>query len=212
MEALPQIEGYTIAYSSTKDGLTADGGNNVVVYKKGDTGLLSTANKYFAVRPNGVNLRCELSFRDHIPDSVSVKMYPTDDPRDFRYLTYNTVLNDDGVAVIVISNVSAGTYTLEISADGCDTVIKTVEIDKLSSTASVTLSKKTTRTITGSITSSGENKGIVIELYREDKLMHTADISEDGKSYTITGVARGDYTLRISKPNHVTREYAITVQ
>lgn len=69
-------------------------------------------------------------------------------------------------------------------------------------------------TVKGEITSyKDDNADITAELIKsgEQTPAYTTVVSGNYSSYSITGVAAGTYTLRVSKANHVTREYEVTV-
>ena len=73
-----------------------------------------------------------------------------------------------------------------------------------------------TVTVNGTVTSYGDaDADVTIALFREDNTTDTPDYSTTVKgnsaAYSIKGVIPGNYTVRVSKPNHVTREYSITV-
>ena len=52
---------------------------------------------------------------------------------------------------------------------------------------------------------------ITIELMQDNTMKYATASSGNAGTYSISGVASGDYTLRVSKKNHVTRDYAVTV-
>lgn len=74
-----------------------------------------------------------------------------------------------------------------------------------------------TVTVKGTITSFGDDTApITVELYQIDSEGNEAfyddrTVSGNSASYEFTGVTPGNYTVKISKPNHVTRTYQITV-
>ncbi|MBQ2724539.1 MAG: hypothetical protein IJF78_02410 [Clostridia bacterium] len=77
-------------------------------------------------------------------------------------------------------------------------------------------SEADTVTVQGTVTSFKDNDAdITIEMFREGNTTGTPDYSTTVKgnsaSYSISGVTPGNYIIRISKPNHVTREYSVTV-
>ena len=66
-------------------------------------------------------------------------------------------------------------------------------------------------TVSGTVVS-GANGDVTIELIADGEVF--ASVTATGKegSYSIVDVAAGTYTLKVSQLNHVTREYAITVE
>ena len=76
-----------------------------------------------------------------------------------------------------------------------------------------------TVTVKGTVTSFGNTTdSVTVELFAEDNETETADHSataacdeNNSASYEIAGVKPGNYTVKVSKPNHVTRTYQITV-
>ncbi len=77
-------------------------------------------------------------------------------------------------------------------------------------------SDKQSSTISGSLLSYGDENDVTIELYRtgEDVPTYsTSVLATTGQAnFTLTDVESGVYTMKVSKKNHVTREYAVTVE
>ena len=82
-----------------------------------------------------------------------------------------------------------------------------------SSVASVTVSGGSGYTISGTIFTSGTADTVTIDLLIGDRVIRSVKVENAPKEakYTIPGVPAGTYTMRISKPKHVTREYEVTV-
>lgn len=70
-----------------------------------------------------------------------------------------------------------------------------------------------TGTLTGDVTSFYSNTdNVKIELVKKDgSASYSLDKTGNKASYSFSNVPSGDYTLRISKKNHATREYDVTV-
>lgn len=70
-------------------------------------------------------------------------------------------------------------------------------------------------TVSGTVTSfndkTEETEDVTVELLQGEDVKYTATVNGNTVEYSIAGVADGDYTLRVSKKNHVTRDYEITV-
>jgi len=69
-------------------------------------------------------------------------------------------------------------------------------------------------TVSGTVTSFNSNTDeITVALYKEGSASadYTVTVKGNSASYTLSGVAAGTYTMKVSKNNHVTREYALTV-
>ena len=69
-------------------------------------------------------------------------------------------------------------------------------------------------TVSGTVTSFNDaTSDVTIELYREGEATaaFSTVVKGNNASYSIEGVDTGVYTVKISKANHVTREYTITV-
>ena len=64
--------------------------------------------------------------------------------------------------------------------------------------------------VSGSITT-GATGNTTVELLLNGTVACTATVSGKTGNYSFSDLLPGDYTLRVSKANHVTREYAITV-
>ena len=65
--------------------------------------------------------------------------------------------------------------------------------------------------LSGSFTSYLNTAGITLELLQDGSQVDSAAYQDDKGTYSFTGVASGTYTLRVSKKNHVTRDYKVTV-
>ena len=55
---------------------------------------------------------------------------------------------------------------------------------------------------------------VTVQLFRSgsSSAAYNTTVKGNSASYTISGVASGTYTMKVSKKNHVTREYTITVE
>lgn len=62
--------------------------------------------------------------------------------------------------------------------------------------------------ISGSVVSVADGGNVTLELIRDGIISKTLQVTD---RYTIDGLDIGDYTLRLSKDNHITREYALHV-
>lgn len=70
------------------------------------------------------------------------------------------------------------------------------------------------RSVSGTITSFGSNTDdIIIQLFVPDASEPSYEVTVSGNSanYAINDVARGTYTMKVSKVDYVTREYTITI-
>lgn len=69
-------------------------------------------------------------------------------------------------------------------------------------------------TITGSLVSWGDTADVTITLLADGQVIKTVTVENTTgtASFTIPGVEPGEYTVEVSKPNHVSRSYAVTVQ
>ena len=65
--------------------------------------------------------------------------------------------------------------------------------------------------VTGAVTTGAEGD-TTIELIADGNVVATTTVSGKEGTYALENVAAGTYTLKVSKLNHVTREYAITVE
>ncbi len=70
-------------------------------------------------------------------------------------------------------------------------------------------------TVSGTVTSfsdrSGIDKTVTVEILSGETVVGSFEGTGNSLAYSISGIADGDYTLRVSKENHVTRDYDITV-
>lgn len=119
-----------------------------------------------------------------------------------------------------ISNVSTGTYTLKAkSSDGSlnGSAEITVKADSIPD-AHVTVAKGVT--VSGTIKSYGSaSEAVTVTLTKQGETTPTFTDTLTGASgsvpysqnYSFPAVPAGDYTLKVEKKGHVTREYAIAV-
>ena len=91
------------------------------------------------------------------------------------------------------------TFTLTENADGSLT---------LSYTAAQT---DPAFTVAGTVTTGAEGE-TTLTLLRDGNVISTATASGKEGAYSIGNVSAGTYTLRVSKENHVTREYSVAVE
>ncbi len=79
-------------------------------------------------------------------------------------------------------------------------------------TGSIEVVEEPTYTVSGSIRSFGvSSKAVKIELLNGDKIVKTKTITGNDVTYTFDKVKEGDYTVRISKSLHASREYDVSV-
>ncbi len=70
-----------------------------------------------------------------------------------------------------------------------------------------------TAVITGSVTSfRSDSDAITIELIRDGEAAYTITVYGNSAEYSFEGVTAGEYILRVSKKDHVTRDYEVTVE
>ena len=68
--------------------------------------------------------------------------------------------------------------------------------------------------VSGTVTSfSSDTDNITIELFAEgsETAAYTATVKGNSAEYAIAGIAKGTYTMKVSKNNHITREYTVVV-
>ena len=112
--------------------------------------------------------------------------------------TSATFIKNAGEKMKVPANVEL-TFTLVENEDGT----LTVSYSAASAPAGVT--------INGAVVT-GADGDATIELLNGEEVVATATASGKNGNYTLENVAAGTYTLKVSKLNHVTREYTITVE
>ena len=67
-------------------------------------------------------------------------------------------------------------------------------------------------TVSGTVTSfNSTTDTVTVKLIKDGSSVYTATCTGNSAAYSITGVTAGTYTLEVSKKNHVTREYTVTV-
>ena len=70
----------------------------------------------------------------------------------------------------------------------------------------------TTVTVSGTVTSfNSTTDTVTVKLIKGGTAVYTTTCTGNSAAYSITGVTAGTYTLEVSKKNHVTREYKISV-
>jgi len=117
----------------------------------------------------------------------------------------------DGMTVAVIPDggLTAGLYnTVVYIQDEYGSVYTTIPVTINVGAAPVGV------TVSGTVTSFNSNTDeITVALYKESSASadYTATVKGNSASYTLSGVAAGTYTMKVSKNNHVTREYELTV-
>jgi len=97
-----------------------------------------------------------------------------------------------------------------------DEINKTVsfESNKFSSYAVMAMAKGDSVTVSGTVTSYlKDSDTVTIELFAEGAAEATYRTTVTGNTaeYSIEGVAAGTYTMKVSKANHITREYEVVV-
>ena len=77
----------------------------------------------------------------------------------------------------------------------------------------LTVGAKKLYTISGSLITYGDAADVTIELLLNGEVIRTVPVADTTgtDTYSIDGVEAGTYTMRVSKPKHVTREYEVTV-
>ena len=66
--------------------------------------------------------------------------------------------------------------------------------------------------VSGTVTSfNSTTDPVTIKLIKDGTVAYTAEVTGNSASYSITGVAAGNYTMEVSKKNHATRTYTLTV-
>jgi len=81
--------------------------------------------------------------------------------------------------------------------------------DTVSEVAAVTVTNGTGYSVSGKVSSSGDGE-VTVQLIQNGVVCYETKAPSNG-TYLITGVAAGEYTLRVSKDKHVTRDYTVTV-
>lgn len=125
--------------------------------------------------------------------------------------------NFTGNGVIAVLKFKANEIPEGGSADIKVTVNDAYDYDLAEYTVSVVDGEVTVtegQSVSGKVTSYNSNTDeIKVELYKagEDTAAYSATVIGNSADYSIVGVAAGTYTMKVSKANHVTREYTVTV-
>ncbi len=123
-------------------------------------------------------------------------------------------------SVVATLDASATSYTFSGLSNGTTYRATVVATNAVGSTESTAVSftpvdgSSASGSVTGTATSYiNDTDATTIELYTEGAATASYTTSVTGKSatYSITGVLPGVYTMKVSKTNHVTREYTVTV-
>jgi len=106
----------------------------------------------------------------------------------------------DGVNVTDISDY-ANRFSSDVAAYAVDVDSNTLKLTKA-------------YTVSGKVMSFGDAaEDVTIELFSEGEIeaAYTTTVKGNSTDYTIDGVVAGVYTMKVSKADHVTREYEVTV-
>ena len=100
----------------------------------------------------------------------------------------------------------------QIYINGSAAEIQPAAMDNNICTAMYTFSGSSGSTVSGTETSFlSDSETVTVQLLQSGSVKYSATTKGKTASYSIPNVANGAYTLRVSKKNHVTRDYAITV-
>ena len=100
----------------------------------------------------------------------------------------------------------------QIYINGSAAEVQPAATDNTICTAMYTFSCNSGFTVSGSYTSYLDSyQATKIELLQNETMKYATASTGNSGSYSIPNVASGSYTLRVSKKNHVTRDYEITV-
>ena len=130
--------------------------------------------------------------------------------------SYQIKLGDTVVATL---DANATSYTFEGLSNGTTYSATVVATNAVGSTESKSVSftpidPTSGATVSGTVTSYLDEAGIVtIGLYKDGSETADREITVTGNTatYSIPTVAAGKYTMKVSKTNHITREYAVEV-
>lgn len=117
-------------------------------------------------------------------------------------------------AMYRFDDVEPGTYTLRVSKVGHETYTGTVTVSNADVTQDVTLVSTSagTYTVSGTITSGGSNiAAIVVELYKGSTLVTSVTVTGNSTTYSLNGIAPGEYSLKVTKLDHITHQSTITI-
>lgn len=117
-------------------------------------------------------------------------------------------------AMYRFDDVDPGTYTLRVSKAGHETYTGTVTVSNADVTQDVTLVSTSagTYSVSGAIASGGSNAAaIVVELYKGSTLVKSVTVTGNNTTYSLEGIAAGEYTLKVTKLDHIAHESTITV-
>ena len=125
-----------------------------------------------------------------------------------------TITTSDALAGVKTVTVDGDTVVLEngqytIAADNSEHTV--VVTDKAGNTQQYTVHVMKMYTVNGTVTSylTGD---VTIELLQDGAVKYTTTYATGtGVAYAINDVTAGTYTMRVSKENHVTREYTVVV-
>ncbi len=131
--------------------------------------------------------------------------------------SYQVKLNGSVVATLGASETSYTFTGLTNNTTYRATVVATNAVGSTESSA-VSFTPIDGSTASGSVTGTAtsyinDTDVVTIELYADGAATASYTTTVTGKSatYTITGVAAGLYTMKVSKTNHITRDYVVTV-
>ena len=135
--------------------------------------------------------------------------------------------NDDDALLIVVHYTVKAAGTASINNSMTTLAVSDYELTRIIDKGVIKNDNFTTRpvlsepaapagsTVSGTVTSfsdrSGKDKKVTVQVMSGETVVGSFEGTGNSLAYSIDGIADGDYTLRVSKENHVTRDYDITV-
>jgi len=123
-------------------------------------------------------------------------------PRTVAKIASNAFTNAEDLTIYGYTNSYAETFANEHN-------IPFVALEEESGTSSITVSG----TVTGYGSEAGATDDVTIELWAEraTEATYTTTVTGNTATYSIENVEPGTYTMKVSKPGHITREYTVVV-
>ena len=144
-----------------------------------------------------------------------VVYYNASNARGFKYDSDNCalIITHYTVKAAGTADITNKMQTLALSDDKLTRVIDRGQIKVSTFNSPVVLSEPAEQpagsTVSGTVTSYlSDTDEITVELLQDDAVVYTTTTTGKSAAYSIADVADGTYTLRVSKKDHVTRDYA----
>lgn len=179
-----QVSGTPVISGNTKDGTL---NSTTGLYEQGANGSANNVSRFSNY----------ITVVDALEDGASISVY-----------TASTIVANGGTNPTLYT-LTASDAAKFFGDDGSFGVL-----DRANNRVKLSLNANSTVTVSGTITSFlDETADVTIELFAAGSTTakYTTTVKGNTTAYSIEGVEAGTYTMKVSKANHVTREYTVVV-